>query len=397
MRRACCAVKPCRMRVMPLQAIIDRAALRSNLHTLRQSAPYARIMAVVKANAYGHGIVPAVEALAEADGFAVARLEEAIALDDHALTKRPILLLEGVASQDALREALHRGFHLVVHHFEQLQWLADDAMPALLAGRQGRARAEICSLNLWLKFDTGMNRLGFPTSEVLRVIEAVKRLRAQWSGYGVSLSLCLMSHFACADEPSRIENATQEADFALLRTRWHNEYEPIEASFCNSAALLTRPAAQFHWARPGISLYGVSPFADRSAEALGLQPVMTLHTEVIAMRALQVGERVGYGATWQAQRPSRIAILAAGYADGLPRHLPSGAPVLVAGERAVVAGRVSMDMLAVDVTDIPAAGLGSAAVLWGRGLPVEEVATAAGTIAYELLCALNARVPVKIL
>lgn len=384
---------------MPLHAIIDRAALRANLRALRAAAPHSRLMAVVKANAYGHGIVPALEALDEADGFAVARIEEAVSLDEKRLTDRPILLLEGVTDKTALQEALHRGFDLVVHNFEQLQWFADESIIKSLIMRGDRKdQSSQRDIHLWLKFDTGMNRLGFPTSQISQVLSQIRYLRAHWAGTAaMSLRMRLMSHFASADEPSRHENARQEADFALLRARWEAELGPIEASLCNSAALLTRAAAQYHWVRPGISLYGVSPFADTRAEELGLQPVMTLKTEVIALRELATGECVGYGATWRALRPSRIAILAAGYADGLPRHLPSGAPVLVDGQRAGVVGRVSMDMLAADVTDIPSAGVGSPAVLWGRGLAVEDVAAAAGTIAYELLCAVNARVPVKIL
>lgn len=366
---------------MPLHALIDRAALRANLQALRSAAPKSKLMAVVKANAYGHGIKPALEALAEADGFAVARLEEAIVIDDQSLTDQRLLLLEGVTSREATQEALQRGFDLVVHNFEQLQWLA----------------GSLCQSDLWIKFDTGMNRLGFAEADFERVVTDLRRLRADWPVSGRCPQLRMMSHFACADEPTREENLAQEQRFSGLKARWEAEFGPVESSFCNSAALLSRPSWHGDWVRPGISLYGVSPFEGVSAEALGLQPVMTLETEVIALRSLKVGESVGYGATWRASRPSKIAILAAGYADGLPRHLPSGAPVLVDGKRASVTGRVSMDMLAVDVSDIPQVRVGSSATLWGKGLPVEEVATAAGTIAYELLCALNQRVPVKVL
>lgn len=366
---------------MPLHALIDRAALRANLQALRSAAPKSKFMAVVKANAYGHGIRPALEALAEADGFAVARLEEAIVIADQSLTNRPLLLLEGVTSREATQEALQRGFNLVVHNFEQMEWLAHCPCPS----------------DLWFKFDTGMNRLGFAEADFERLVTALRRLRARSQGLsGRSPTWRLMSHFACADEPTRDENAAQERRFSKLKAQWEAEFGPVEASFCNSAALLSRPAMHGDWVRPGISLYGVSPFEGVSAEALGLQPVMTLASEVITLRSLQAGESVGYGATWRASRPSKIAILAAGYADGLPRHLPSGAPVLVAGVRASIAGRVSMDMLAVDVTDIPQVQVGSRAVLWGKGLPVEQVAAAAGTIAYELLCALNQRVPVTV-
>jgi alanine racemase len=372
---------------MSLQALIDTDALRGNLATLRARAPNSRVMAVVKANAYGHGVATVVKALETADGFAVARLEEAIAIDDLSLTRKPILLLEGVTDRAALREALARGFELAVHQSEQLQWLAELAAE----------RVWPKPLRLWLKFDSGMNRLGFRLAEADDVQAEFLKLRVRWvAEQGSSLTGRLMSHFACADEPERSENTDAEQRFAQVYARWQHACGPMEASFCNSAALLSRPHSQFAWVRPGISLYGISPFAAQSATTLGLRAVMTLQTQVIALRSVSLGETVGYGATWRAARPSRIAILAGGYADGLPRHLPSGAPVWVAGHRAPIIGRISMDMLAVDVTDIAEVTLGSRAIFWGQGLPVEEVAMAAGTIAYELLCALNPRVPVNV-
>lgn len=373
---------------MSLQALIDTAALKHNFEILRDQAPQSRVMAVVKANAYGHGVATVVKALGMADGFAVARLEEAIALDDLSLTSKPILLLEGVTDRSALREALERGFELVVHEVEQLQCLTE------LAAEKPWPRP----LTLWVKFDSGMNRLGFRVAEAANIETQLLQLRARWvATQGTSLTCRLMSHFACADEPQRAENTVAEQQFAQVYASWQSAFGPTEASFCNSAALFSRPQSQFAWVRPGISLYGVSPFAEQSAQSLGLLPVMTLQTTVIALRSLAAGETVGYGAMWRATRPSRVAILAGGYADGLPRHLPSGAPVWVAGHRASVVGRISMDMLAVDVTDIAEVALGSPAVFWGQGLPVEEVAMAAGTIAYELLCALNPRVPVKVI
>jgi alanine racemase len=377
---------------MSLQALIDTAALKHNFETLRARAPQSRVMAVVKANAYGHGVATVVKALAMADGFAVARLEEAITLDDLSLTSKPILLLEGVADRSALREALERGFELAIHQVEQLQWLSE------LAAEKSWPQP----LTLWLKFDSGMNRLGFRSAEAAKIETQVLRLQARWAttqgaSLGASITCRLMSHFACADEPERSENTDAEQQFAQVYAHWQDVFGPTEASFCNSAALLSRPQSQFAWVRPGISLYGISPFAEQSAKSLGLRPVMTLEAKVIALRSLAAGETVGYGATWRATRSSRVAILSGGYADGLPRHLPSGAPVWVAGHRASIVGRISMDMLAVDVTDIAEVALGSPAVFWGQHLPAEEVATAAGTIAYELLCALNARVPIKVI
>jgi alanine racemase len=215
---------------------------------------------------------------------------------------------------------------------------------------------------------------------------------------GAPRELRLMTHLARADETDAAPTAAQTARFDALVAEWTaTAGAPPVTSIGNSAGTLRGSAAQGatqgDWIRPGIALYGASPLADRSAAALGLSPVMTLETAVIALRDVPPGEGVGYGATWRAKRPSRIAILAAGYADGVPRHLPSGAPVLIGSRRAPLAGRVSMDMIAVDVTDLPSVAVGERAVLWGEGLPVDEVAARAGTIAYELFCRVAPRVP----
>jgi alanine racemase len=351
--------------VSVIRALIDTGALRHNLKVLRTKAPGAQVVTVVKANAYGHGLLNVVRAT-DGDALAVARLAEAQALRAADIT-RPILLLPGVFEASALAAAQAAHLDLVVHEPGQL---------ALLT--QQRATG----LSLWVKIDTGMNRLGFRPEHLPAVLEQIGPLAPR--------QLCLMTHLACADDADSPMTSQQVARFEEA-TRGL----PYARSLCASAGLLAGAAVHRSgdWVRPGIALYGASPFADRTAADLGLKPVMTLETCVIAVREVRRGERVGYGATWQAARDSRIAILAVGYADGLLRSLPSGTPVLIGGQRASLAGRISMDMCAVDVTDLPEIQVGERAVLWGEGLPVEEIARHAGTIPYELLCAVSPRVP----
>lgn len=340
-------------------------------------------MAVVKADAYGHGAARVAAALDDADGYAVARLGEALALRSAGIDK-PILLLEGVFSADELAQALAARIDLAVHDASQVELLEQAAVPSGDAAQSGAV--------IWLQVDTGMNRLGFRPEQALAVRARLLAAR------GAPRELRLMTHLARADETDTAPTAAQTARFDSLVAEWTaTAGAPPVTSIGNSAGTLRGSAAQGatqgDWIRPGIALYGASPLADRSAAELGLSPVMTLETAVIATRDVPPGEGVGYGATWRATRPSRIAILAAGYADGVPRHLPSGAPVIIGGRRAPLAGRVSMDMIAVDVTDLPSVAVGERAVLWGEGLPVDEVAARAGTIAYELFCRVAPRVP----
>jgi alanine racemase len=356
--------------VTPLiRARIDTAALRHNLRTIRARAGKARVLAVVKANAYGHGLVPSALALAAADGFAVARLEEGVALRTAGI-RVPVLLLEGVFSAEQLAAAARHGLDLVVHDALQLE---------LLERRRGTE-----PLALWVKIDTGMNRLGFPCGEFTAVLERVRRLKP------APREICLLTHLACANER---DDAMTRAQLARFRAATHDLGYAL--SIANSAGLFGEVALGCDWVRPGLALYGASPFADCSAAELGLKPAMTLASSVIAVRQVPRGERVGYGGDWVAARESRIAIVAAGYGDGVHRSLPAGAPVLIGGRRAALAGRVSMDMLAVDVTELADVRVGTPAVLWGPELPVEEVARHAGTIAYELLCSVSQRVPLE--
>jgi len=352
-----------------IRARINGGALRSNLQRLRGLAPASKLMAVVKANAYGHGLVGAALALSDADAFGVARIDEAIALRAAGIRK-PIVLLEGVFNAAQMAEAAHRQLELVVHEAAQL---------SLLEAWRGEH-----PFTLWLKVDTGMNRLGFRGADLPAAWQRVTALRPR------PAALRLMTHLSSADEPDGSVTRQQLQRFAPLA-----QGLGVPLSVANSAAIFATPESHCDWIRPGLVLYGVSPFADRSGAALGLQPAMTLETTVIAVRQVAAGERVGYGGAWRAGRASRVAILAAGYGDGLLRSLPNGAPVLINGQRAPLAGRVSMDMIAVDVTDLPPVMVGDTAELWGPGLAVEAVAAAAGTIPYELLCAVSQRVPLE--
>jgi alanine racemase len=351
----------------PALATIDLAAHRHNLAEARRRAPRSRLVAVVKANGYGHGAARLLPALGAADMLGVACLEEAAILRE-AGARQPILLLEGVFAAGELVACARHGFELAVHGPEQLRMLELARLPR--------------ALTAWLKIDTGMGRLGFRPEAAAA---AWRRLRDSPSVGAIRL----MSHLASADEPGDAATPAQLARFAALDL-------PGERSFANSAGLLGWPAAHGHWVRPGIMLYGVSPVAGRTGADEGLRPVMTLETRLIAVKEIRAGEAVGYGGTWRAPADGRIGIAAIGYGDGYPRHAPSGTPVLVDGAPAPLAGRVSMDMIAVDLAGHPAAEVGARVVLWGDGLPVEGLAARAGTIAYELLCGVTGRVRVEV-
>jgi alanine racemase len=353
-----------------IRAVIDTRALRHNLARIRERTGRARVMAVVKANAYGHGLVPTALALSDADAFAVARLEEGLSLRAAGITQ-PIVLLEGVFTAEQLLQAARHGFELVVHDALQVE---------LLEEMRGAHR-----FVLWIKIDTGMNRLGFPVREFAAALARLQLLTP------APLEIRLLTHLACADER---DNRVTNEQLARFRAATAGLSYPV--SIANSAAIFGGVQLNCDWVRPGLVLYGASPFAEGTGSDLGLEPVMTLETSVIAVRRVAPGERVGYGGAWRAPRDATIAIVAAGYGDGLPRGLPGGTPVLVNGTRAPLVGRVSMDMIAVDVTELAAVHVGTPAILWGRGLPVEEVARHALTIPYELLCSVSQRVPLEL-
>ncbi|MBN8772224.1 MAG: alanine racemase [Thiobacillus sp.] len=349
----------------PIQARISIGAMAHNLRVARSHAGATRVFAVVKANAYGHGLSRARRALAAADGFAVLTLEEAANLRLMGVDQ-PILLLEGFFGVDEIATCAELDLWPVLHHPAHLDWLQ----------QQPPARP----LQVFLKFDSGMHRLGFPLADHAAIVARARSLSAV-------AGITLMTHFAQADE-------TVGVDWQLHPFLRELSAYGLPWSSANSAALLRYPETLGAWARPGLMLYGASPFADLSAEQLGLRPAMTLRSEIISVQTLQAGEGVGYGQLFRADRPMRVGVVACGYADGYPRHALTGTPVLVDGHLSRTLGRVSMDMLCVDLGECPEAGVGSPVVLWGEGLPVDTVAAAAGTSSYELLCALAARVPV---
>jgi alanine racemase len=349
----------------PLKALIHTSALVNNLLVARQAAPTAKILAVVKANGYGHDLLHVARALVASDGFAVLTVHEAVRLRDAGFAQ-PILLLEGVFTPDELSAVAEHRLSIVVHTVEQIAMLQAAWSPL--------------KIDVFLKLNTGMNRLGFAPEQFAA---ALARLRS----CPVVGRVTLMTHFAAADE------ATGVADqLACFRAATQGVAAPV--CVANSAAMLRYPESHGDWVRPGIMLYGASPFADRRAVDLGLQPAMSLVSEIIAVQEVKQGDRVGYGGAYVAERNMRVGIVACGYADGYPRHAGTGTPVLVHGRRTRTLGRVSMDMLFADLSEVPEAGVGSSVTLWGEGMPVEEVARAAGTISYELLTARAERVPV---
>jgi alanine racemase len=354
-----------------VSATIDTGALRHNLQVVREWAPHSRVMAVIKANAYGHGLVAVARALESADAFAVARVDEGMTLRQ-AGVQRPTVLLEGVFDRGQLDAAAAAGFELVVHTPEQIDLL--------------RAAPRGATFKIWLKLDTGMNRLGFKGTAFGAALAALNGLAA------VRVPVNLFTHLASADTPDFATTAEQLARFGTATANLAGE-----RSIANSAAMLGFAEAQADWVRPGLLLYGASPFAGSIGADYGLRPAMTLHSHVIAVKELEIGEHVGYGGAWTAKRPTRLAVAAVGYGDGYPRSLASGSPVLVNGERAPLAGRVSMDMIGIDVTDAQRPPqLGDPVILWGDGLPVEEIAVWAETIPYELLCGISQRVAVTL-
>lgn len=345
------------------EVLISLPALRHNLLRAASLAPASRLWAVVKADAYGHGLAAVLPALERADGLALVEFDAAIALREAGWTK-PVLLLEGAFDQEDTMLAAGRRLELVVHEQRQIDWL--ERVPARK------------TVNVHLKFNSGMNRLGFSALEFVR---AHKRLR-ELAGVG---TITLMTHFANADVPAG-------ADAAIASFEAVTRDLPGPRSLANSAAVFGLPQVHGDWVRPGIMLYGATPIADRSARSLGLEPVMCLQSRLIAVQHLSPGDTVGYGSTFVAKQAMRIGIVACGYADGYPRHAPTGTPVAVAGHRTRTLGRVSMDMLAVDLEQVPNASVGDTVQLFGDQIPVDDVAACAGTIGYELLCAIAPRV-----
>jgi alanine racemase len=349
----------------PARAGIDLPALRHNYQRARQAAPHSRVMAIVKANAYGHGLVRVAQTLADCDAFGVACVEDAIALREAGCNRR-IVLLEGIFSADELDQVSIHALDTVIHHATQIAFLEQCRLTR--------------PLDVWVKVDTGMHRLGF---DAAAVPAAVNRLR----GIGNIATIRFLTHFACADDVHNDYTRQQSERFGLATERLAGE-----RSLANSAAVLGWPEMHHDWVRPGIMLYGGSPLSRRSAGELGLQPVMTLGTRLIAINTHQKGAAVGYGGDWICPETMPVGVAAIGYGDGYPRHAPTGTPVLLHGKRAALIGRVSMDMICIDLRTHPGVKVGDPVTLWGEGMPVDEIAERCGTISYELLCGVNRRV-----
>lgn len=344
---------------------IDSEALQYNLNRVKQLAPTAKIVSMVKANAYGHGVKDCLPALSSTDAFGVACLEEALEIRTLGY-QQPITLIEGIFSADEMLSVLQYNLEIVVHHQVQLDWL--------LAHKDAYIAK---NLKVWVKLNSGMNRLGFKTPEIIDVIQSLKA-----DGFSCVLAM----HFANADAEDHPLNEQQKNQFLDVK----EACDPIMASCCNSAAIFKWPELNFDFVRPGIMLYGASPFADQSVKELDIKPVMTFTAEIIALNHIEAGESVGYGSTFVADKDMNIAIVSIGYGDGYPRAFPKQNYVTINGQATLVIGRVAMDMIAIDNTDLNAP-LGTVVELWGKDRLVDDVAEANGTIGYELLCRMSAR------
>ena len=362
-------------------AVINPTAIRHNLERIRTAAPGCRIMAVIKANAYGHGLRSVAHILDDVDAFAVARVSEGIWLRNEGI-ECPIVVLEGCSDIASVEEAISHQLEIVVHdpvHFEFLDSLTvQDAV------------------TVWLKLDTGMGRLGFLPSDLTACLKRLNRIPA------VRPEIRLMTHLACADDPDDSTTLEQLRRFGEQLSGFAGDI-----SIANSAGILLWPQTLEvsrdleytgqNWVRPGLALFGASPVIGKSARELGLVSAMSFESRLIAVKTIMRGTAVGYGSDWRAKRDTVVGVVAAGYGDGYPRQLRSGTPVLVNGRRVALIGRVSMDMINVDLTDVPVVNVGDPVVLWGGHLPIEEIAVRAGTIPYDLMCGLSQRVEHRLL
>ncbi len=345
--------------IRPARVHIDLKALRKNLSIARQLAGETKLMAVIKADAYGHGMLEAAQALTDADAFAVASVGEGEQLRSSGIT-HPILVLQGAHHSSQLKQAVASKLTLCIHQARQIEDLK----------KQHHGQWP----TVWLKLDTGMGRLGFPPTDLDALLNTLGNNCES-----------IMMHFANADLPDDPRNSSQ-----LLAFRPAMDRSGYKLSAANSAALIALPDARFDWARPGIMLYGVSPFVSPQSSVLDLQPVMTLTAPLIAVNHHQRGDRIGYAGSYTCPEHMAVGVVAIGYGDGYPRHAATGTPMLINGVECPLIGRVSMDMLTVDLRACPEVALGTEITLWGKGLPVERVAEKAGTIGYELLCSVGA-------
>lgn len=362
----------------PAWAEIDLNAFHHNLQIVRRVAPCSRVAAVIKANAYGHGIIRTANALSDADAFAVASIDEAVQLREAGIKQR-IVLLGGMFDANEMKFIVEHDLDLVLHSQTQISLLKKCAaiVPSTTVSYK---------ISVWLKIDTGMHRLGIAPDEIVSVINQLQELSI------VRQPVILMTHLANADENDNLANVKQLACFNSAIRCLALSMDSMEKSIANSAALLSVPESHVNWVRPGIMLYGISPFRDKVANNFGLKPVMSVKSKLIEIKKLAKGEAVGYGARWVCPQAARVGVVAFGYGDGYPRHAVNGTPVLVNNKIAPLVGSVSMDMITVDLTAHKQAMVGDEVELWGKNLPIEKVAQFATTIAYELVCGITQRV-----
>jgi alanine racemase len=352
------------------QATINLKALRHNLGRVKQAAPNSKVIAVIKADGYGHGIVRVAKALDGADLLGVASLDEALELRSKSIRK-PIILLEGVFEVAEYSKAGLQNVEAVIHHISQLEMLEEYARTASNAASR---------ISVWIKIDTGMHRLGFPPDQVQVIWHRLQAVPLVKEVY-------LMTHLANADDPKDIVTKMQLQQFDKSTQGLNGA-----RSAANSAGILGWPASHFDFVRPGIMLYGVTPFNSGTGLDHDLQPVMSLSSQLIAVNTQKKNSAIGYGGTFTCPENMPVGVVAIGYGDGYPRHAKNGTPVLVNNKPSQLIGRVSMDMICVDLRDQPDAQVGDPVLLWGDGLPIEEVARSADTIGYELLCHVTSRV-----
>jgi alanine racemase len=354
-------------------AVLNLDAVQHNLQRVRSYAPKAKIMAVIKANGYGHGLLRIAEALQNVDAFAVARVDEGVRLRKAGIKHR-IAVLEGFTCVEELDELLNYRLDAVVHSFVQLEIL------------ERRKEQGVCAI--WLKLDTGMNRLGFKPKEFNAVFQRLNRCSI------IRQPISLMTHLANADDKQDATTLKQISLFNDTLAALSGLESSNERSIANSAGILAWKEALADWVRPGVMLYGISPFPDSTGERLGLKPIMGLHSRLIAVKPIATGDKVGYSGTWVCEKPTTLGVVAIGYGDGYPRYAKAGTPLLVNGQRVPLIGRVSMDMITVDLETQPHAKPGDPVTLWGDGLAVEEIALCADTIPYTLVCGVTQRVQI---
>lgn len=354
----------------PTQITISLSALRHNYQKVKLLAPNSRVLAMVKSNGYGHGIIRIAQGLKEADAFGVACIEEGMLLRNAGI-KNPIVLMEGLFEAAELALVIEHDFTLVVHHAEQIEMLEQHSSNK--------------PISIWLKIDTGMHRLGFHPDDVLKAYTRLMQCDA------VKKPIGLMTHFAESDSPERAQTLKQIEAFNAATAGMQGP-----RSLANSAGIISWPSAHGDWVRPGIMMYGVSPFFGHRGVEHELQPVMSLRSQLIAIHHIKKGERIGYGGTWTSPEDMLIGVIAIGYGDGYPWRAASGIPVLVKGRPCPLVGRIAMDMLTVDLRTQPDAKVGDSVLLWGPGLPVEVIAEQSGTSPYELLTRITQRVHVVV-